>query len=640
MSRLTLAHLPIFLVLALTVVLPASAEPEPEQPVDAFGRSIDAYGPQLNNYISTLDSEEWGILAAETFTNAVEVWSRLGGLGTEEVQCSREFHTEFPDKKAEDYDSWNETEEGAAWADACSIRQLEHPERGKTTLESYSALYETILTLHGVFADARKAMVEAGFGEDKMSEELKDLLRDQTYAYLPYARCVMQEAIKKVPPRAFIEDGDELTDAMDAAMNGACPPPAPVKLPAGLDPALPFDGYGQPIRVVPAFAEPLAEHLGWWGYFLVDLAENEGQTWARYRKVHRIDGFCSREYRRQNPAKSVDDFRALYADQKGREWLLACALPLIESKEHGPELVSGLLAGREMMFLVPLVDGIRMEYGKRGLGDEDEIPADLVQRATSEAGGRLAVYRCAAEKALIAGLGPRALLEDWAQIKSGGVDAAIVAQLPNCLVPGMQIDAYGRLTHMAWELERSLSGRLGPEWAHFVVTSAQRDEITWNRLIGALKGQVVCTQEYQAKFPQASGAEHDVYLSGEEGAAFTAACTRRAMADPVIGKAVHDGILATIEIAALGAPGLVSARQQQLKESGRPETAEVEPGEEEAVQNLARRAYAAARCMFAEAIRVVPLEKLLESPAEVGPLLNQLFELNVCVPEQEKPAGS
>lgn len=637
MSRFCLALLAMFACLSVV----AESQPQPEPPKDVLGRTIDVYGTQLNTYTSVLGSEEWGHLVVETFSGAGEVWTRLGGLATEELNCARDYHAEFPDKTAEDYVAWNETEEGSAWSDACSIRQLEHPELGKAANESYSALYETVLTLNGVFTDARKAMIEAGFGDDPISAELKGLLREQALAYLPYARCVMQESLKKVPPRAFIEPGDELANAMDAAMSGAvCKPPAPAKLPAGWDTALPFDGYGQPIRLDSAFAGPLEERLGWWGYFLIDLANNEGETWNRYRQIHRIDGHCSREYRRQNPDKSVDDFYALYEDPKGREWLLACALPLIESKEHGPKLVSGLLAGREMMALVSLVDGIRVEYGKRGLGDEDEIPADLVQRATSEAGGRLAVYRCAAEKALAAGLGPRVLLEDWAQIKPGGIDAAIVAQLPNCLVPGMQIDAYGRLTHMAWELERSLSGRLGPEWAHFVVTSAQRDELTWNRLIGALKGQTVCTQEYQAKFPQASGAEHDVYLSGEEGAAFTAACTRRAMADPVIGKAVHDGILATIELAALGAPGLVNARQKQLKDSGRPETAEVEPGEEEAVQNLARRAYAAARCIFAEAIRVVPLEKILENPAEVGPVLNQLFELNVCVPEQEKPAGS
>ena len=604
---------------------------------DAYGREIDIGAIYLEKYQEMLTSEEWGAFATEVFAEEGQTWARLLASGVEEKRISEAYREAHPASAAEEYDSWLGSEEGDVAAKQWAVHLLEDKELGPATLDGYQAMYELLIVVQNVFADARAAMAAAGPAGAPLDPGLGKLLRSQALAYLPTARCLMQEVSRQVPPRAFADGSGDLVEALRAAyQSGACPEPAAVALPAELDPTLPFDGYGRARTLESSMAAQLEPFLGSWTPVALDLAIREGVVWPRAIKSLQIDNACSRQYRELHPASQAADYDALYASAEGLKWLAACTRKLLAHPQRGSELADGLQAQLELSALFRLVRDLHQVHQAAGNAEDAEISPELELRAFRETRDRLMVQRCAVAKA-VAKVGLDVLAESIGSDQAE-ITAAIEDNVRGCLPAGFVKDSFGRLLNIAWELEMQVTKAAGStEWAHFVVEANRLDSVGWKRIAGVLEGQMACSAEYRGKFPQASAAEHDAFFKTPEGIAFNRDCMTRAMAHPDKGELVRSGLLATIEFGT-GAQTLVQQRKAWLKEKGREESGAIPAEDQEAVRDMTSRLNTGLHCLFTEAAKKVPVEKMLDRSGALGPALNEVIASGVCDPE-EKSAG-
>lgn len=122
---------------------------------------------------------------------------------------------------------------------------------------------------------------------------------------------------------------------------------------------LPVDAFGRTVNVAGQFRQALEQATGSASAaaYAMDMLD-ETETWARFLRTAEPEVHCSKEYRKANPQRTVEDFEAFRATEVGTAESNACFRNILTHHPQGPAYVEGHLAGFELVMVVPFFQGL------------------------------------------------------------------------------------------------------------------------------------------------------------------------------------------------------------------------------------------------------------------------------------------
>lgn len=600
------------------VSLFSTAEPVTAVPpaMDAFGRDLGAVLLPLDVFSDSLGSDRWAEFAADSFYNDPKHQPALAGLTLIMSECSQSFRRERPRATAEDYDGFLTTQEGMAFSERCAAEVGKDPEAAKQIIVGNLFMVEAMLAITSLTADGLTSVLHLA---DEVSPEarlgLESWIRERLDDHWQRTHCVVSKVAAQFEPAKILVLSEEFLEAALPAFADmeSCKWPAFRPLPAAVkaETRLPFDGFERILTLESELLLQLEKQPGSeeWAELAVELVQvADPDSWKRALWGLEADGYCSREYRRENPKRTADDFDEFMTSAEGRAFQAKCLRRYQEEPGQAAArretlqatAAVGNVAGR----LLSALPGLAEE-----LGVEEQDSPELRERALGWARAQVPFVRCLVQAVMNTAdfdLVADFYADDLEQKRQARTDAANQV----CLPADGSFDAFGRYIDMQASLAQEMRYKLdSPDLARQMVRWVTRNEDLWSRLQGEAKLRSDLSVAYRALKPQGSAQDFADFKATEAGKDLRLSLVHQALKDPQRAETTRQTLLALLTLNS-SAPIIAKGIKQELLTEDFAESPEKQPSLEAEGEAIANAIFTSVGCVYAEAAKAIPIEEI------------------------------
>lgn len=606
----------------------------PAAPVlDAFGREPDVL--ELDQVAQIFGgSLEWAAAAYAAVLVNAEVQQQQVASKRTKATVSRAYLEKFPGKSAADFEAFFASEEGTGFVE--EVQRTLLAEGGEAWMVEAAQMEAAVATtLIELWGGSYEALAEQGLEQWPPDARLLDLLRAQTLPLLARHRCAWKLTAREVGTESMVYFRDEIWALHEQKLSDpSCPVPPAATLAADFPLSLPYDAFSRPISLEKTFSLGLESAVGSgpWSNLGTQLLGRQTELWQALRGITLVSSFCSREYRRQNPAATVAEFTKFMASREKDQFLSSCKKKLLTQEDTKEVALAGQLARfAGAVIAAKAVNGVKLE-----MGGAAEIPKELIEEALETTSVLALIYPCAVRKAY-ARIGLEGLLGSDSQ-KEEEMLQAVEAEAESCRPPGIGRTPFGTFFDPPVRLKRQLLYTLRPgigdeAWTRFSMGLLEIEGKLLARTFAVMELEDSCDAEYLRENPGKTQAEYLEFLGSQP--EWQINCYLRRFADPDKGPAFVDAFLASMEMGLVG-PRLPLIYQGVQKDAGQEPNPEIPAEWQKGLPSAFLSLFEQMHCLVEEVKRKAPIAVFAKAgldPTELRQHFASVVSSGVCSPK-------